>query len=86
MTSLIEAGADPNVVDTGGVSPLHRAVRCRCTGAVRALLAHGADPGLRNKSGSTPVDLASQTTGRGGTGTADAKREQIEILRLLRGR
>jgi hypothetical protein len=86
VTSLIDAGADPNVLDKSGVSPLHRAVRTRCTGAVRALLAGGADPRLQNESGSTALDLARQTTGRGGTGTAEAKREQEKILRLLRAR
>jgi ankyrin repeat protein len=83
VACLIEAGADPNALDKSGVAPLHRAVRTRCTGAVRALLAGGADPRLRNRSGATPRDLASATTGRGGTGSAEAKKEQAEILRLL---
>ena len=80
---LIEAGADPNALDTSGVAPLHRAVRTRCTDAVRSLLAGGADPELRNKGGSTPLDLAAATTGRGGSGSEDAKREQRDIQRLL---
>jgi hypothetical protein len=80
---LIEAGADPDALDKSGVAPLHRAVRTRCTGAVRALLAGGANPRLRNKSGSTPRMLAEATTGRGGSGGDDAKREQRVILRLL---
>ena len=85
VACLLEAGAAPNALDKSGVAPLHRAVRTRCTGAVRALLKGGADPRLPNKSGSTPVDLASMTTGRGGSGSPAAKREQAEILRLLRG-
>jgi hypothetical protein len=83
IACLIDAGADPNSRDKSGVAPLHRAVRTRCTGAVRALLAGGADARLKNKSGSMPIDLAVQTTGRGGSGSADAKREQREIVRLL---
>jgi len=86
ITCLIEAGANPNALDKSGVAPLHRAVRCRCTGAVRALLAGGADPKLANKSGSTPLELATQTTGRGGSGAPEARREQVEIVRLLRER
>ena len=39
---LIVAGADPNAVDLGGVTPLHRAVRNRCADAVSALLEGGA--------------------------------------------
>ena len=80
---LIHAGSDPNCLDNSGVAPLHRAVRTRCAAAVRALLANGADPRIRNRSGSTPLHLAAQTTGRGGTGTADARKQQSEIFRLL---
>jgi hypothetical protein len=84
ITALIEAGADPDAVDKNGVAPLHRAVRTRCAAAVEALIEGGADPGLRNGAGSTPMDLARRTTGRGGSGTAPAKAQQAEIVRLLR--
>ncbi len=80
---LIKAGADPNSEDKSCVTPLHRAVRTRSTPAVRALLANGADVLRKNKSGSTPLHLAVQNTGRGGTGSATARKEQIEIIRLL---
>ena len=80
---LIGAGANPNSEDKSGVAPLHRAVRTRCTPAVRALLSNGADVLRRNKSGSTPLHLAVQNTGRGGTGSAVSRKEQTEIIRLL---
>jgi ankyrin repeat protein len=80
---LIRAGADPNPEDKSGVAPLHRAVRTRCTSAVRALLSSGADVRQRNKSGSTPFHLAVQNTGRGGSGSAASRKEQAEIIRLL---
>jgi hypothetical protein len=67
------------------VTPLHRAVRNRCAGAVEVLLLGGADPQLRNDSGSTATDLARWTTGRGGSGTEAAKAEQRVIIELLRG-
>jgi hypothetical protein len=82
---LIGAGADPNAVDKSGVAPLHRAVRNRCTPAVRALLANGADVRSKNGSGSTPLHLAVQTTGKSGSGTAASRAEQAEIIRLLLG-
>jgi len=65
------------------VTPLHRAVRTRCATAVSALLAGGADPKRQNSSGSTPMWLATHNTGRGGTGSAEAKTQQREIVRLL---
>ena len=65
----------------------------RCTGrcalaavpAVRSLLDGGADATRRNKSGSTPMKLATQTTGRGGSGSPDAKAQQALIVQLLQG-
>jgi ankyrin repeat protein len=80
---LVEAGADPNATAAGGVTPLHRAVRNRCSAAVDALLGVGADPRLENTSGSTASDLAHWTTGRGGTGSPEAKAEQQIIIELL---
>ena len=80
---LIAAGADPNAVDMDGVTPLHRAVRTRCAAAVQALLEGGADPECRNHNGSTAMLLATQNTGRGGSGSPEAKAQQMEIVRLL---
>jgi ankyrin repeat protein len=80
---LIEAGADPNATDNSGVAPLHRAVRTRCAAAVNALLDGGADPLRENKNGSTPMSLASQNTGRSGSGSPQSKEQQREIVRLL---
>jgi ankyrin repeat protein len=50
---------------------------------VQALLENGANPRLGNSSGSTPLHLAVQNTGRGGSGTADAREQQAAIIRLL---
>jgi ankyrin repeat protein len=80
---LISIGADPNAVDMSGVTPLHRAVRTRSLPAVRALLDGGAKPRQPNKVGSTPLHLAVQTTGRGGTGSPQARQQQAGIVRLL---
>jgi len=80
---LIQAGANPNALDKTGVAPLHRAVRQRCPAAVDSLLKNGADVLLRNKSGTTPLRLAVLTTGRGGSGTPEAKVCQQQIIELL---
>jgi ankyrin repeat protein len=80
---LIDAGADPNALDKSGVAPLHRAVRQRCLGAVDSLLRNRSSVRLRNKSGSTALHLAVQNTGRGGTGSAQSKALQREVIGLL---
>jgi ankyrin repeat protein len=82
---LMRAGADPNVTDKSGVTPLHRAVRTRCAAAVEALLAGGAEPRGGNKRGSTPLHLAVQNTGRGNSGTPHAREQQQQIIELLLG-
>ena len=80
---LVSVGADPNARASGGVSPLQRAVRNRCSAAVAALLELGSDPSLANDSGSVAADLATWTTGRGGTGSPEARAEQQKIISLL---
>jgi hypothetical protein len=80
MAVILNAGADINAGDKNGATPLHRAVRTRCAGAVRLLLQSGGDPTIPNKSGSTPFHLAVQNTGRGGSGTEKAKIAQREII------
>jgi len=86
IVCLIRAGADPNAKNMDGTTPLHRAVRTRCADAVRTLLDHGAEPAIRTKNGSTAFQLALYTTGRGGSGSPEAKVQQREILLLLEGR
>ncbi|WP_396127106.1 ankyrin repeat domain-containing protein [Acidicapsa dinghuensis] len=83
MVRLVNAGADPDSANKLGVTPLHRAVRTRCAAAVRTLLASGVNPARRNKSGSTAISLATLNTGRGGTGSEEAKSQQQEIIRML---
>jgi Ankyrin repeats (many copies)/Ankyrin repeat len=80
---LLTAGANPNTIDRSGVTPLHRAVRARCAAAVRLLLDYGANARQINGRGSTPLHLAVQTTGRSGSGSDEARRQQAEIVRLL---
>jgi ankyrin repeat protein len=80
---LAAHGADVNHGDRGGATPLHRAVRARSVTAVHQLLALGArtDARLRTR-GSSPLHLAAQSTGAGGT--AGSLEAQLEIIALLR--
>jgi hypothetical protein len=83
VLTLLKLGADPDAADRNGTTPLLRAVRNRCAGAVGALLAGGADPARTNRRGSSALQLARTTSGRGGSGTIQAKREQATIIELL---
>lgn len=83
IARLIAAGAGPDAADGRGVTPLHRAVRARCAAAVGALLEGGADPRRPNGNGSTPMMLARRPTGRGGSGTPEARAQQSRIVALL---
>jgi hypothetical protein len=85
IRALIKSGADPNATDKREVTPLHIAVRTRCALAVQTLLDCGADPARKNKNGSDAMVLAIYTTGRGGSGLPEAKREQQQIMQLLSG-
>ena len=83
VAALLAAGADPNAADKNGTPPLHRAVRNRSAAAVAALLEGGADIRQTNRKGSTPMDLTRWTTGKSGSGSAAAKAQREEIVRLL---
>lgn len=80
---LLSVGAHPNAADFSGVAPLHRAVRTRSLPAVRALLDGGANPMAPSRAGSTPLHLAVRTTGRGGSGSPNARKQQEGIIKLL---
>ena len=77
---LLKAGARINAQDKNGATPLHRAVRTRGAEAVKFLLNAGSDPLLKNKPGSTPFHLAVQNSGRGGSGSEEAKAAQRQII------
>ncbi len=80
---MIALGADPNAVDKSGVAPLHRAVRTRCAAPVRALLEGGADAQQKERQWFVAMLLATHQTGRGGSGSVEAKAQQAQIIELL---
>jgi hypothetical protein len=62
VTMLLDAGANPNVPDNDGFTPLHDVAEMGdCPPArtmLNALLAAGADPSRQEKNGRTPSELA----------------------------
>ncbi len=58
--ALLAQGADPNLRQEGGYTPLHAAAAVGNTELVRLLLAHGADRTVRNNAGHNAADLAAE--------------------------
>src|ERR671915_575158 len=58
---LLEAGANPNVRQSGGWTPLHAAAMNGDLASVELLLAAGADPAATNDEGRSVVDLAAES-------------------------
>ncbi len=80
IACLLDAGAAIDTQDANAATALHRATRTQCAAAVEYLLHVGSDPTTRNKTGATAFHLAVQHTGRGGTGTDEAKMAQQQII------
>src|SRR5262249_50701435 len=55
--ALIEAGADVNVGNLKGTTPLMAAAKKGDADLIRDLLAHGADPKAKDKNGRRALDL-----------------------------
>lgn len=75
--ALFELGADVHAVNRAGETPLHIASRGHQPGAVRALLAHGADPHLVDGRGRTALDATLLTASNAVIIAAE------EIVRML---
>lgn len=59
VQTLLQAGADPNLADEEGCTPLMHAVMAQHAGVVKLLLEYGADPSAQDRSGR---DAASYST------------------------
>jgi hypothetical protein len=58
IKKLLEEGADPNIRDGDGNTPLHFTASKGCAEVARLLLRHGADPNAQDKTGETPLHVA----------------------------
>lgn len=60
VRELLQAGADPNALDTHGWTPLKRAAEGNQLDVAAALMAAGADPLIEDKEGLTPLLVAAR--------------------------
>ena len=65
VTRCLEAGADPNVRDRSGFTPLHIVASAGNAGAVAALANRGADLGALTRNGETPLHIAAAVENAG---------------------
>ena len=75
---LLDHGAQLQLQDQNGATPLHRAVRTRCAAAVRCLLKAGADPTTRNKPGDRHGSELPVVPGRQRAGGSDEQQPGVE--------
>jgi uncharacterized protein len=72
---LLDAGANPNVRQSAGWTPLHAAAMNGDVISVELLLAAGADPTATNEEGRSVIDLANES---GDDATADRIRSALQ--------
>lgn len=58
MKLLIENGAEINIKDNDGNTPLHYAAKRGFMGIIRLLVENGADINAKNNDGQTPNDIS----------------------------
>ena len=74
VPALLALGADPNVQDDKGSTPLHYAASNWSLDRVKLLVQHGAERSVRNNDGHTPTQEAERSLDRTKHGKTDAQR------------
>ncbi len=61
LSSLLAAGADPNLTSEGGFTALHSAAQNGDQASIEVLLSAGADPSIKSDEGKTAAEYASDS-------------------------
>ncbi len=85
LLTLLQAGADPNLCDQKGQSPLHYAIENRRNAAIEYLHQFGADPNKPDSSGLTALAFSEKREGNVGRYVALALSRQPMHLRSVSG-
>jgi uncharacterized protein len=75
VRTLLSAGADPNMRQSGGGTPLHAAAMNADVASVESLLAAGADPSATTEDGKSVLEMAEE---RGDEATVDRIRAALQ--------
>jgi ankyrin repeat protein len=83
VRALLELGADVNVPDAVGNTPLHASAARGFASIVQLLVDHGAKLNARNRRGQTPLSYAANESRDGGRGRPIDRTATLELLRKL---
>jgi len=82
---MIEKGADVNLPDREGRTPLHHAVPARNTGMMKFLLEGGAEVDFKDQGGSTPLICVTEKMWISDTSPRSSSSEQVVDLLIAHG-
>lgn len=85
VAALLDAGANPDIADAHGTTPLLEAVTSRQYGIARLLVERGADPTIANGSGRDPITVARRALDdNSGNGQAPEIAGMLQVMRDFR--
>ena len=85
VKAICDAGANPNIPDNQGATPLHRLMESGCSGGVVYVLANGANPNASDHLGRTPLHLAAKMGDLSSVNRLIAKDARMDVIEKVGG-